>query len=120
MYQEELESKFGARQGGQSEKPEYLVTLGPQLTSPIFTLTPKLSSVSCNFAAVCNRSVSLVPNAKRNMVTLRELLESKEFQEAKSNVSFAVGKCASRHTASSTSPGATIIRSANSSTIMTI
>ncbi len=33
-----------------------------------------------------------VPNAKRNMVTLRELLESKEFQEAKSNVSFAVGK----------------------------
>lgn len=33
-----------------------------------------------------------VPNAKRNMVTLRELLESREFQEAKSNVSFAVGK----------------------------
>lgn len=33
-----------------------------------------------------------VPNAKRNMVTLRELLESKEFQNAKSNVSFAVGK----------------------------
>lgn len=33
-----------------------------------------------------------VPNAKRNMVTLRELLESKEFQQAKSNVSFAVGK----------------------------
>ncbi len=33
-----------------------------------------------------------VPNAKRNMVTLRELLESTEFQEAKSNVSFAVGK----------------------------
>ncbi len=33
-----------------------------------------------------------VPNAKRNMVTLRELLESREFQSAKSNVSFAVGK----------------------------
>lgn len=33
-----------------------------------------------------------VPNSKRNMVTLRELLESKEFQSAKSNVSFAVGK----------------------------
>lgn len=33
-----------------------------------------------------------VPNAKRNMVTLRELLESKEFVNAKSNVSFAVGK----------------------------
>ncbi len=33
-----------------------------------------------------------VPNAKRNMVTLRELLESKEFQSAKSKVSFAVGK----------------------------
>lgn len=33
-----------------------------------------------------------VPNAKRNMVTLRELLESKEFQKSKSNVSFAVGK----------------------------
>lgn len=33
-----------------------------------------------------------VPNAKRNMVTLRELLESGEFQNAKSNVSFAVGK----------------------------
>ncbi len=33
-----------------------------------------------------------VPNAKRNMVTLRELLESKVFQSAKSNVSFAVGK----------------------------
>lgn len=33
-----------------------------------------------------------VPNAKRNMVTLRELLESREFQNAKSNVSFAVGK----------------------------
>ncbi len=33
-----------------------------------------------------------VPNAKRNMVTLRELLESKEFQGAKSKVSFAVGK----------------------------
>lgn len=33
-----------------------------------------------------------VPNAKRNMVTLRELLESREFAKAKSNVSFAVGK----------------------------
>lgn len=33
-----------------------------------------------------------VPNAKRNMVTLRELLESREFQNARSNVSFAVGK----------------------------
>lgn len=33
-----------------------------------------------------------VPNAKRNMVTLRELLESQEFAKAKSNVSFAVGK----------------------------
>ncbi len=33
-----------------------------------------------------------VPNAKRNMVTLRELLESKEFQGAKSKVTFAVGK----------------------------
>ena len=33
-----------------------------------------------------------VPNAKRNMVTLRELLESREFTKAKSNVSFAVGK----------------------------
>lgn len=33
-----------------------------------------------------------VPNASRNMVTLRELLESKEFKSAKSNVSFAVGK----------------------------
>ncbi len=33
-----------------------------------------------------------VPNATRNMVTLRELLESREFQSAKSNVSFAVGK----------------------------
>lgn len=33
-----------------------------------------------------------VPNTKRNMVTLRELLESREFQNAKSNVSFAVGK----------------------------
>ncbi len=33
-----------------------------------------------------------VPNARRNMVTLRELLESREFQSAKSNVSFAVGK----------------------------
>lgn len=33
-----------------------------------------------------------VPNAKRNMVTLRELLESPEFTRAKSNVSFAVGK----------------------------
>lgn len=33
-----------------------------------------------------------VPNAKRNMVTLRELLESREFQNAKSNVTFAVGK----------------------------
>lgn len=33
-----------------------------------------------------------VPNATRNMVTLRELLESKEFQSAKSKVSFAVGK----------------------------
>ena len=33
-----------------------------------------------------------VPNAKRNMVTLRELLESQEFQSAKSKVAFAVGK----------------------------
>ena len=33
-----------------------------------------------------------VPNAKRNMVTLRELLESREFQSARSNVTFAVGK----------------------------
>lgn len=33
-----------------------------------------------------------VPNAKRNMVTLRELLESSEFENAKSNVTFAVGK----------------------------
>lgn len=33
-----------------------------------------------------------VPNATRNMVTLRELLESREFQSAKSKVSFAVGK----------------------------
>ena len=33
-----------------------------------------------------------VPNAKRNMVTLRELLESQEFAKAKSGVSFAVGK----------------------------
>lgn len=33
-----------------------------------------------------------VPNAKRNMVTLRELLESREFAKAKSKVSFAVGK----------------------------
>ncbi len=33
-----------------------------------------------------------VPNEKRNMVTLRELLESKEFQSAKSKVTFAVGK----------------------------
>lgn len=33
-----------------------------------------------------------VPNATRNMVTLRELLESKEFQSAKSKVAFAVGK----------------------------
>ena len=33
-----------------------------------------------------------VPNARWNMVTLRELLESKEFQSAKSNVTFAVGK----------------------------
>ena len=33
-----------------------------------------------------------VPNAKRNTVTLRELLESPEFINAKSNVTFAVGK----------------------------
>ncbi len=33
-----------------------------------------------------------VPNEKRNMVTLRELLESREFQSAKSKVTFAVGK----------------------------
>ncbi len=33
-----------------------------------------------------------VPNDTRMMVTLRELLESKEFQSAKSNVTFAVGK----------------------------
>ena len=33
-----------------------------------------------------------VPNAKRNTVTLRELLESPEFIKAKSNVTFAVGK----------------------------
>ena len=33
-----------------------------------------------------------VPNANRSMVTLRELLESSEFQSAKSKVTFAVGK----------------------------
>lgn len=33
-----------------------------------------------------------VPNARRNTVTLRELLESPEFINAKSNVTFAVGK----------------------------
>ena len=33
-----------------------------------------------------------VPNKEKNMVTLRELLESSEFQAAKSRLSFAVGK----------------------------
>ena len=33
-----------------------------------------------------------VPNPERTMITLRELLESREFKNAKSKVTFAVGK----------------------------
>ncbi len=204
VYQEELESKFGARQGGQSEKPEAdrgseavsaaqsagaqgrkakAKTSGEQVRSEVekigdqirksdgdartYTFPPlsllskpknkakisdtdllqtaaklqetlesfgvkvKMGDVSCGpsvtrYELVPEQGVKVssitrltddiklslaasdirieapipgkaavgieVPNAKRNMVTLRELLESKEFQEAKSNVSFAVGK----------------------------